>query len=155
MSSFEFDCIFQLAQDIIFDLRQLLKQVRSTENQLRPQQGMLENTLQQALGIYWHGIFQINMTLLYFIFLLFRSVRSRTIASIELKNPSMISFVNLTVIKMHKWQIQKRGKYKERHITDLNHKKSGWTWIKVIFFFGQYFHLFNQEDKNYLHVQVA
>ena len=41
---------FQLAQDIIFDLRQLLKQVRSTENQLRPQQGMLENTLQQALG---------------------------------------------------------------------------------------------------------
>ena len=50
MSSFEFDCIFQLAQDIIFDLRQLLKQVRSTENQLRPQQGMLENTLQQALG---------------------------------------------------------------------------------------------------------
>ena len=42
--------IFQLAQDIIFDLRQLLKQVRSTENQLRPQQGKLENTLRQALG---------------------------------------------------------------------------------------------------------
>ena len=149
------DCIFQLAQDIIFDLRQLLKQVRSTENQLRPQQGMLENTLQQALGKLtrnfsnFYDFFNISY------FFLFRSVRSRTIASIELKNPSMLSFVNLTVIKMHKWQIQKRGKYKERHITDLNHKKSGWTWIKVIFFFGQYFHLFNQEDKNYLHVQVA
>ena len=45
-----YDCIFQLAQDIIFDLRQLLNEVRSTENQLKPQQNTLENTLQQALG---------------------------------------------------------------------------------------------------------
>ena len=81
-----YDCIFQLAQDIIFDLRQLLNEVRSTENQLKPPQNTLENTLQQALGK--TSYFPVVS---YFIFIiltfLYRSVRSRTIAAIELKSP--------------------------------------------------------------------
>ena len=82
-----YDCIFQLAQDIIFDLRQLLNEVRSTENQLKPPQNTLENTLQQALGktAYFPVVSYFIFIILTF---LYRSVRSRTIAAIELKNPS-------------------------------------------------------------------
>ena len=81
-----YDCIFQLAQDIIFDLRQLLNEVRSTENQLKPPQNTLENTLQQALGktaYFPNVIFHFH----YILTFLYRSVRSRTIAAIELKSP--------------------------------------------------------------------
>ena len=82
-----YDCIFQLAQDIIFDLRQLLNEVRSTENQLKPQQNTLENTLQQSLGK--TAYFPVVVSYFIFIILtfLYRSVRSRTIAAIELKSP--------------------------------------------------------------------
>lgn len=81
-----YDCIFQLAQDIIFDLRQLLNEVRSTENQLKPPQNTLENTLQQALGktAYFPVVSYFIFIILTF---LYRSVRSRTIAAIELKSP--------------------------------------------------------------------
>jgi hypothetical protein len=40
----------QLAKDIISDLREILKQVRSTENKLRHEQEELENTIERALG---------------------------------------------------------------------------------------------------------
>ena len=40
----------QLAKDIISDLREILKQVRSTENKLRNEQEELENTIERALG---------------------------------------------------------------------------------------------------------
>ena len=40
----------QLAKDIISDLREILKQVRSTENKLRKEQEELENTIERALG---------------------------------------------------------------------------------------------------------
>ena len=40
----------QLAKDIISDLREILKQVRSTENKLRREQEELENTIERALG---------------------------------------------------------------------------------------------------------
>ena len=40
----------QLAKHIISDLREILKQVRSTENKLRNEQEELENTIERALG---------------------------------------------------------------------------------------------------------
>ena len=40
---------FQLAHDIIGDLRSILQEVRSKENQLRYQQKELESTLERAL----------------------------------------------------------------------------------------------------------
>ena len=40
----------QLAKHIITDLREILKQVRSTENKLRNEQEELENTIERALG---------------------------------------------------------------------------------------------------------
>ena len=40
----------QLAKDIISDLREILKQVRSTENKLRHEQEELESTIERALG---------------------------------------------------------------------------------------------------------
>ena len=42
--------ILQLAKHIISDLREILKQVRSTENKLRNEQEELENTIERALG---------------------------------------------------------------------------------------------------------
>ena len=44
------DFSLQLAQDIVTDLKDILKHVRSSENMLRDQQTELENTLQEALG---------------------------------------------------------------------------------------------------------
>merc|ERR1712203_12618 len=45
----EMDKAVVLAKDIISDLREILKQVRSTENKLRHEQEELENTIERAL----------------------------------------------------------------------------------------------------------
>merc|ERR1712238_132056 len=45
----EMDKAVVLAKDIISDLREILKQVRSTENKLRNEQEELENTIERAL----------------------------------------------------------------------------------------------------------
>ena len=42
--------IFQVANDILYDVRSLIGDIRNNENKLRPQQMPLENTLKEALG---------------------------------------------------------------------------------------------------------
>ena len=56
--------MFQLADGIIVDLRSLLSDIKSSENQLRQGQAALENTLQHALGIVFQIFFD-NFVLKY------------------------------------------------------------------------------------------